>query len=58
MDDLDAVLNRLAMIGIKPDGDLLEWEGGRHAGIQDPEGNRIELYEELPLAPDSPYRFG
>ena len=26
-------------------------EGGRHARIRDPEGNRVELYEELPLAP-------
>ncbi len=31
-------------------------EGGRHARIRDPEGNRVELYEELPLAPASPYR--
>lgn len=56
VDDLDAVLDHLATVGITTDGDLLEWEGGRHARIRDPEGNRVELYEELPLAPDSPYR--
>ena len=31
-------------------------KSARHARIRDPEGNRVELYEELPLAPDSPYQ--
>jgi hypothetical protein len=35
---------------------MLEWEGGKHIRIRDPDGNQVELYEELPLAPDSPYR--
>jgi hypothetical protein len=27
-------------------------------GLRDLDGNRVELYEELPPAPDSPYRSG
>ena len=56
VDDLDAVLNHLDTIGIEPEGTVILWEGGKHARVRDPDGNRVELYEELPLAPDSPYR--
>jgi catechol 2,3-dioxygenase-like lactoylglutathione lyase family enzyme len=56
VDDLDVVLERLATAGIEIEGEMLEWEGGRHARIRDLDGNRVELYQELPLAPDSPYR--
>ena len=58
VDDLDAVLSRLGSIGIEMEGKMLEWEGGRHARIHDPDGNQVELYEELPLPEDSPYRSG
>lgn len=56
VDDVDAVLERLAEAGIEPESEMLEWEGGKHIRVRDPDGNRVELYEELPLPPDSPYR--
>lgn len=56
VDDVDAVLAHLAEVGVAQEGEMLEWEGGRHARVRDPDGNKLELYEELPLAPDSPYR--
>ncbi len=58
VDDLDAVLTYLGSIGIEAEGKILEWEGGRHARIHDPDGNQLELYEELTLPEDSPYRSG
>ena len=58
VDDLDAVLAKLDTIGIAAEGRILEWEGGKHARIHDPDGNQVELYEELPLPEDSPYRSG
>jgi catechol 2,3-dioxygenase-like lactoylglutathione lyase family enzyme len=56
VDDLDAVLARLGAAGVDREGEILEWEGGRHARVRDADGNRVELYQELPLPPDSPYR--
>ena len=56
VDDVDAVLAYMATVGIEQEGEMLVWEGGKHARIRDPDGNKVELYEELPLAPDSPYR--
>jgi catechol 2,3-dioxygenase-like lactoylglutathione lyase family enzyme len=57
VDDVDAVLQHLATAGVEQEGKMLVWEGGKHARIRDPDGNLVELYEELPLAPDSPYRM-
>jgi catechol 2,3-dioxygenase-like lactoylglutathione lyase family enzyme len=54
--DLDRTLEDLERRGITEDDERVVWEGGKHGWIRDLDGNRIELYEELPLAPDSPYR--
>jgi catechol 2,3-dioxygenase-like lactoylglutathione lyase family enzyme len=54
--DLDRTLTELAAGGITIEKDRVVWEGGKHGWIRDLDGNRVELYEELPLAPDSPYR--
>ena len=56
--DLDQALERLAALGVEVEDRRVEWEGGRHAWIRDLDGNRIELYEEIPLPPDSVYRSG
>ena len=58
VDDIDAVLEHLSSHGIEPETDVLAWEGGKHARVRDPDGNLVELYEELPLPEDSPYRSG
>lgn len=54
--DLDRTLADLADHGVAVEPDQIVWEGGKHGWIRDLDGNRVELYEELPLAPDSPYR--
>ena len=56
--DLRATLEALRAADVEVEDRLIEWEGGRHGWARDPDGNRLELYEELPLAPDSPYRSG
>jgi predicted enzyme related to lactoylglutathione lyase len=45
VDDLDALLARLAAAGVEIDPKRGEEEYGRFAWILDPEGNRIELWE-------------
>ncbi len=47
VDDLFPYLDQLRERGVAIDEKILEWERGRHAWIQDLDGNRIELYEEL-----------
>ncbi|MCA9929966.1 MAG: VOC family protein [Anaerolineales bacterium] len=47
VDNLDEMLAQLRTQGIVFEGETIEWEGGKHAWIRDPDGNRIELYEEL-----------
>ncbi len=54
--DLDETLERLTAAGVAVEDRTVVWEGGKHAWMRDLDGNRVELYEELPLAPDSPYR--
>lgn len=54
--DLDGTLERLTAAGVAVEDRTVVWEGGKHAWMRDLDGNRVELYEELPLAPDSPYR--
>ena len=54
--DLDQALRDLTAHGTEIEPDRIDWEGGKHAWIRDLDGNRIELYQELELAPDSPYR--
>ncbi len=56
--DLEDTLNRLTIAGVHVEAKRIAWEGGKHGWIHDLDGNRIELYEELPLPPDSKYRSG
>jgi hypothetical protein len=32
---------------VEVEAQILEWERGKHAWIRDPDGNRVEIYEEL-----------
>jgi glyoxylase I family protein len=46
VDDLDSLLKQLKTEHVKIVKDMEEYEGmGRFASIEDPEGNRIELWE-------------
>jgi catechol 2,3-dioxygenase-like lactoylglutathione lyase family enzyme len=56
--DLERTLSRLAGEGVEVDEQRIAWEGGKHGWIRDLDGNRLELYEELPLPADSPHRTG
>ncbi len=47
VDDLDAMLAHLRTLDVSIDERIIVWELGKHAWIHDPDGNRIELYEEL-----------
>ncbi len=47
VDDLHAFLDRLRDQGAPVEDRVLEWERGRHGWTRDPDGNRIELYEEI-----------
>ena len=54
--DLDQTMERLVASGVAVEERTLTWEGGKHGWMIDLDGNRVELYEEIPLPPDSPYR--
>jgi catechol 2,3-dioxygenase-like lactoylglutathione lyase family enzyme len=56
--DLESTLGHLSTAGVHVEEGRIAWEGGKHGWIRDLDGNRIELYEELPLPPDSKYRTG
>lgn len=47
VDDLSGFIETLQKKGIEVEPDVLVWERGKHAWIRDPDGNRIELYEEI-----------
>jgi catechol 2,3-dioxygenase-like lactoylglutathione lyase family enzyme len=47
VDNLDDFIRTLQAKEIEVEPDVLVWERGKHAWIQDPDGNRIELYEEI-----------
>ena len=47
VDDLDPFLDSIRSRGVQVEDNILEWERGKHAWIHDPDGNRIELYEEI-----------
>jgi len=49
VDDLDQFLDQIRTKGVPIDEKTLVWERGKHAWIRDLDGNRIELYEEIPL---------
>ena len=48
VDNLDAILERLAAEGVQIDPKREDGQYGRFAWIMDPEGNRIELWEPPP----------
>ena len=56
--DFEATLESLRHDGVQVEDRTVEWEGGKHGWTRDLDGNRIELYEELTLPPDSHYRSG
>jgi len=47
VDNLTEFLEQLRFKGVEIEDRILEWERGKHAWIQDRDGNRVELYEEL-----------
>lgn len=53
--DLDKTIEQLSEANVEIEDRRIEWEGGKHAWIRDLDGNKVELYEELRLADDSPY---
>jgi len=54
--NLEEALGRLTAGGVSVEDRTMEWEGGKHGWMRDLDGNRVELYQEIPLAPDSQYR--
>lgn len=52
VDDLEAFLARLRDRGVEIDDKRLEWKGGKHAWVRDPDGNRVEFYEEIFFSPE------
>lgn len=52
VDDLDALLVKLEAAGIKQVGEKEEHEYGKFAWIIDPEGTKIELWEQLGPVPE------
>ena len=48
VDDLDALLAELAKAGVTIDPKRDDYPYGRFAWIEDPEGNRIELWQPPP----------
>jgi predicted enzyme related to lactoylglutathione lyase len=49
VDNLDGLIEQLAAVGIAIDPRREDYEYGRFAWLTDPEGNRIELWQPLPL---------
>jgi predicted enzyme related to lactoylglutathione lyase len=50
--DLDAMVAQLRGAGLAVEIDPTAYPNGRFAHLEDPEGNRIELWEPAPLARD------
>jgi predicted enzyme related to lactoylglutathione lyase len=48
VDDLDALLEKLAVAGVRIDPKREDHAYGRFAWIWDPDGNRVELWQPLP----------
>jgi predicted enzyme related to lactoylglutathione lyase len=49
VDNLDELLKQLAEAGVRIDPNREDFSYGRFAWIWDPEGNRVELWEPLPV---------
>lgn len=45
VEDLDAQLASLAVVGVEPVDGVVEGRGGRQALVRDPSGNLVELFE-------------
>jgi predicted enzyme related to lactoylglutathione lyase len=50
VDDLNQLLAQLAAAGVRIDPKREEYPYGRFAWIWDPEGNRLELWQPLPVS--------
>jgi predicted enzyme related to lactoylglutathione lyase len=50
VDDLDALVAQLRASGVPLVGEPVEEEYGKFAWVMDPEGNKIELWEDTKLA--------
>ena len=53
VDDLEEFLEQIRAFDVTIEDKTLEWQGGKHAWIWDLDGNKIELYEEIFIDPDS-----
>ena len=49
VDDLDQLLDQLSSASVRIDPKREDYEYGRFAWIWDPEGNRVELWQPLPI---------
>jgi predicted enzyme related to lactoylglutathione lyase len=49
VDDLDQLLDQLAADGVRIDSKREDYSYGHFAWIWDPEGNRVELWQPLPV---------
>ncbi|MEA9984180.1 VOC family protein [Subtercola sp. RTI3] len=56
VDDLDAMLDRLAELGVEVDNHRESFDFGRFGWFTDPEGNRVELWQ--PAAHTEPTAVG
>jgi len=54
VDDLDAILAKLARSGVRIDPKREDYDYGRFAWIFDPDGNKIELWEPSSHVEQSP----
>ena len=52
VDDLDALLAKLASAGVQIDPKRDDYDYGRFAWIYDPEGNKVELWEPAKTNPN------
>jgi predicted enzyme related to lactoylglutathione lyase len=50
VDDLDALFDQLRAADVEIDSTREDYDYGRFAWIVDPEGNRVELWQPLPLS--------
>jgi predicted enzyme related to lactoylglutathione lyase len=57
VDDLDALLNQLRAAAVEIDPKREDYDYGRFAWIVDPEGNRVELWQPLPLSDEQREEF-
>lgn len=54
VDDLDALLEKLAAAGVKLVGEKEEYDYGKFAWVVDPDGTKIELWEQVGEPPETP----